>query len=122
MPTKTSGEHPIVKRMVSWVGKDSELKVIDTWEKYSLAYPIRKQSEASFLFLEALVDPSDIKPLNDHLQHDEEVLRHIFIRDAKKLKVKTKAVKVVEVPKETEVPEETKVKAKATRKKNTSSK
>lgn len=115
-PTKTAGEHPIVKRMSSWLAKDSQVKVLDTWEKYALAYPIKKQNEAHFLFIEAVVDAAEVGPLNDHLQHDEEVLRHLFIRGSKKLKAKA-----IKAPKETKVPEETKEKAKTTRKKNTSS-
>ena len=57
-----------------------EVTSVDVWGRRSLAYPIRKQKEGTYVFLHTQLDPQAIKELERRLKLDEEVLRYLLIR------------------------------------------
>jgi len=77
----------------------------DNWGKKRLAYRIRKQDFAIYVYFEMQLDPSKVSQLDSTILITEEVLRHILVvheqnasrRDSKKSeKTDDKAEKVVE--------------------------
>jgi small subunit ribosomal protein S6 len=57
-----------------------EVTSVDVWGRRTLAYPIRKQKEGTYVFLHTQLDPQAIKELERRLKLDEEILRHLLIR------------------------------------------
>jgi small subunit ribosomal protein S6 len=57
-----------------------EVTSVDVWGRRTLAYPIRKQKEGTYVFLHTQLDPQAIKELERSLKLDEEVLRYLLIR------------------------------------------
>jgi len=52
---------------------------VDIWGKRPLAYPIRKQREGIYVFLQAQIEPRKVEQLERNLKLDENVLRHLLI-------------------------------------------
>ncbi|MGC8877758.1 MAG: 30S ribosomal protein S6 [Anaerolineae bacterium] len=52
---------------------------VDIWGKRPLAYPIRKQREGIYVFLQAQIDPRKVEQLERNLKLDENILRHLLI-------------------------------------------
>ena len=52
---------------------------VDIWGKRPLAYPIRKQREGIYVFLQAQIDPRKVEQLERDLKLDENILRHLLI-------------------------------------------
>jgi small subunit ribosomal protein S6 len=59
---------------------DGEVTSVDVWGRRSLAYPIRKYKEGTYVFLHAQLDPQAIQELERNLKLDEEILRYLLIR------------------------------------------
>jgi small subunit ribosomal protein S6 len=57
-----------------------EVTSVDVWGRRVLAYPIRKQKEGTYVFLQAQLDPQAILELERNLKLDEEILRYLLIR------------------------------------------
>ena len=57
-----------------------EVTSVDVWGRRALAYPIRKQTEGTYVFLQAQLDPGTILELERNLKLDEEVLRYLLLR------------------------------------------
>ena len=57
-----------------------EVASVDVWGRRALAYPIRKQTEGTYVFLQAQLDPGAILELERNLKLDEEVLRYLLLR------------------------------------------
>jgi small subunit ribosomal protein S6 len=58
----------------------AEVKKKDDWGVKTLAYPIKKQSEANYLYLEAEMEPSALPKLEGKIKLDEVLLRHLIVR------------------------------------------
>jgi small subunit ribosomal protein S6 len=50
------------------------------WQKRKLAYPINKQPEGYYLFVQARVNPDALPALERNLQLNESVIRHLVVR------------------------------------------
>jgi small subunit ribosomal protein S6 len=53
---------------------------VDVWGRRELAYPIRKQEEGTYVFIQTQLDPQAIGELERNLKLDEEILRYLLIR------------------------------------------
>ncbi|NMC35953.1 30S ribosomal protein S6 [Candidatus Beckwithbacteria bacterium] len=52
----------------------------DNWGVKSLAYPIAKRTEATYLHLIVEADSDQIKKLEQKIQLEEELLRHLIVK------------------------------------------
>lgn len=63
---------------------DSSGKIVERpegdWQKSKLAYPIRKEIEGYYLFLETQMTPDVLPALERNLGLNESVLRHLVVR------------------------------------------
>lgn len=100
-------EAPIQK--VEGLVEAADGKVIkrDNWGKKRLAYKIKRQDFAIYVYFEVLLDPTKIRGLEDQILITEEVIRHILVTHEENAKSVKKPEKV-----ESETKEETKVEAK----------
>jgi small subunit ribosomal protein S6 len=57
-----------------------EVASVDVWGRRELAYPIRKQQEGTYVFLQAQLDPQAVDGLERNLKLDEQVLRYLLLR------------------------------------------
>lgn len=60
------------------------------WGEKPLAYPIKKQTSASFFLLNLSSSPANISRLDGQLRINENILRHLLIRKESKLKSESK--------------------------------
>jgi small subunit ribosomal protein S6 len=51
---------------------------VNVWGRRQLAYPIRKQREGTYVFLQAQVEPKSVIDLERNLKLDEKVLRYLL--------------------------------------------
>ena len=73
------------------VESGGEVTGVNLWGKRRLAYPIRKQTEGIYLFLNFTLSPQSVKELVRTVQFTESVLRHILVKNQKKASVKPKS-------------------------------
>jgi small subunit ribosomal protein S6 len=57
-----------------------EVASVDVWGRRALAYPIRRQNEGTYVFLQVHIEPQAILELERNLKLDEEVLRYLLLR------------------------------------------
>jgi small subunit ribosomal protein S6 len=70
----------IVSRVGSWITEDGgEILKIDLWGKRRLAYPIRKQSEGQYVFMQTKMAPTFGVTLERNLRFLEPVIRFLII-------------------------------------------
>ena len=63
---------------------------VNLWGKRRLAYPIRKQNEGIYLFIQFVLSPQSVKELVRTVQFADSVIRYILVKEKKKA---TKEVK-----------------------------
>lgn len=70
------------ERVQGWI-KDAggSVQKVDLWGKKQLAYPIRKQTEGQYVFLQTEMDPGFCVELERNLQLLEPVIRFMVIVD-----------------------------------------
>lgn len=77
------GRKKLVEKITALVEKTGgKVTKKENWGKKPLAYQIKKQTEADFWFLEVALDPQEVKPLEEKLKIDENILRHLIIKKA----------------------------------------
>ncbi len=52
----------------------------ENWGKRQLAFPIRKYTDAYYLYFEANLDPGKVRPIEQSMNYDENILRYLFVR------------------------------------------
>jgi len=57
-----------------------EVTSVDVWGRRQLAYPIRKQREGTYVFLQTQINPQAVGELERNLKLDEEILRYLLVR------------------------------------------
>jgi small subunit ribosomal protein S6 len=57
-----------------------EVASVDVWGRRALAYPIRRQNEGTYVFLQVQLEPQAIQELERNLKLDEEILRYLLLR------------------------------------------
>lgn len=78
-------EQPDVTQAVERVGQyvkadDGEVTSVDVWGRRALAYPIRKQREGTYVFLQTKINPQALGEVERNLKLDEEILRYLLVR------------------------------------------
>jgi small subunit ribosomal protein S6 len=78
-------EQPDVTQAVDKVGQyitatGGEVTSVNVWGRRALAYPIRRQKEGTYVFLQAQIGPESIQELERNLKLDEVVLRYLLLR------------------------------------------
>lgn len=73
-----------VTRLVEKIGQllstdGGNVTSVNVWGKRPLAYPIRRQREGIYVFLQAQIDPRKVEQLERSLKLDENVLRHLLV-------------------------------------------
>lgn len=53
----------------------------DNWGKKRLAYPVKKQDFAVYVFFKLSIEPENVRKLEDSLLITEEVLRHLLVTE-----------------------------------------
>lgn len=70
----------LIEKIGQYLGTDGgSVTSVDIWGKRPLAYPIRKQREGIYVFLQAQIDPRKVEQLERNLKLDENILRHLLI-------------------------------------------
>src|SRR5438270_9759688 len=75
---------------------DGKVVKRDNWGKKRLAYRIKKQNFAVYVYFELLLDPLKVRQLENTILITEEVLRHLLVsrpevKESKKKPAKTEA-------------------------------
>lgn len=74
-----SAFNEIVERIKGWITEaGGEIAKVDLWGKRNLAYPIRKQTEGQYMFIETSMNPSENAELERNLGLLEPVLRYLI--------------------------------------------
>jgi small subunit ribosomal protein S6 len=59
--------------------------VVETtqWGRKKLAYPLRKQTEGSYIYSKVQTEAAALKRIDSVLKMDEDILRHLIVRTGK---------------------------------------
>ena len=69
----------IVERIQGWVTEaGGKINKVDPWGKRRLAYPIRKQNEGQYFFLQIQIAPSFVAEMERNLRFLEPVMRFLI--------------------------------------------
>jgi len=70
----------LIEKVTQYLNTDGgSVTSVNVWGKRPLAYPIRKQREGIYVFLQAQIDPRRVESLERMLKLDENVLRHLVV-------------------------------------------
>ena len=61
-------------------GDDVPKPVVNQWGRRKLAYPISKEAEGYYLFIETQMDTEGISEMERNMSYIEEILRHLVVR------------------------------------------
>lgn len=71
----------LIEKAKTWVGEAGGTVVkVDTWGRRRLAFPIRKQSEGQYVFIQAQLEPAATHQIERSLRFTEQVLRFMIVR------------------------------------------
>lgn len=70
---------PIAKIEKLITAADGKITKRDNWGKKRLAYSVKKQDFAVYVYFEVLLDPSKVRPLENSLLITEEIMRHLLV-------------------------------------------
>ncbi|MCK4901608.1 MAG: 30S ribosomal protein S6 [Anaerolineales bacterium] len=69
----------IVERVQGWITEaGGEITKVDLWGQRKLAYPIRKQTEGQYVFIETRMEPSENAELERNLGLLEPIMRYLI--------------------------------------------
>ncbi len=69
----------VVDRVKTWITEaGGTVDKVDPWGKRKLAYPIRKQNDGQYFFLQVKMDPSFITEMERNLRFLEPVMRFLI--------------------------------------------
>lgn len=76
---KKHAQEKLLESIKKWAGKG---KILSTskWGKKELSYPISKETEGVYLFLDLELDKGKGGEIERRLRLEEQVLRHLLIR------------------------------------------
>lgn len=71
----------IVDKVRGWIdaGGGQVIKV-DQWGRRRLAYPIDKQREGVYIFMQVQLEPANVKAIERNLELSENILRYLIVR------------------------------------------
>lgn len=76
---KKESREKLLKELKKWLGKGKILSSKE-WGKKELSYPIKKEKEGEYLFLEIEMTPEKGGEIEKKLRLEEEILRHLLLR------------------------------------------
>lgn len=66
-------------------GEGEEAKpVMQDWGKRLMAYAIKKQTDGYYVYFDAKLDPSTVRPMEINMNYNENILRYLFVRKEEK--------------------------------------
>lgn len=76
---KKEAQEDLLKKIKKWLGRG---KIISTkeWGKKEFSYPIKKETQGVYLFLELEMTPEKGGEIEKGLRLEEQVLRHLLVR------------------------------------------
>ncbi len=71
----------LIEKTKSWISATGGQVVnIDNWGRRRLAYPIRKQQEGQYVFVQAQMSAAATREVERNLRFTEQVLRFLIVR------------------------------------------
>jgi small subunit ribosomal protein S6 len=71
----------LLEKAKGWVAASGgQVTNVDLWGRRRLAYPIRKQTEGQYVFLQAQMTPAATREVERNLRLTEQVMRFMIIR------------------------------------------
>ncbi len=71
---------PAVETISGYVESNGgKVTSVNVWGRRSLAYPIGKQTQGTYVFLNTQIAPSALKEIDRNLKLDEKVLRFLMV-------------------------------------------
>lgn len=71
----------LIEKTKSWIGAaGGQVVNIDNWGRRRLAYPIRKQQEGQYVFVQAQMSAAATREVERNLRFTEQVLRFLIVR------------------------------------------
>jgi len=67
-----------IKKIIAEAG--GKVGEVTEWGKRELAYPVKKQNEGIYLFLNLEIEGKEAKKIGEKLKIEESVLRHLLVR------------------------------------------
>ena len=58
--------------------------VMQDWGERLLAYPIKKQTDAYYVYFDAKLDPTSVRGIEQNMNYNENLLRYLFVRKEEK--------------------------------------
>lgn len=69
----------VIQKVSSWITENSgQIDKVDQWGKRKLAYPIRKQTEGHYVFMNLSLPPAFVPQLERNLRYLEQVMRFLI--------------------------------------------
>lgn len=73
----------VVERISTLVGNhDGEVRGVYHWGKRRFAYPINKLEEGFYVLFKLNLDTEQVRPLNESLAIEQNLLRHLLVKDS----------------------------------------
>ncbi len=70
----------LVEKIQGWItGAGGSISKVDLWGKRKLAYPIRKQNEGQYVFMEVQMPAEFCKELERNMRFTEPIMRYLLI-------------------------------------------
>ena len=69
----------LIERVKGWITESGgKISRVDIWGKRQLAYPIRKQTEGQYVFMETQLSPEFCIELERNLRYQEPIMRFLL--------------------------------------------
>lgn len=76
-----SALNSLIERAKSWITNGGgQVVKVDTWGRRRLAYPIRKQKEGQYVFIQAQLSPAATREIERSMRFTEQILRFLIVR------------------------------------------
>ncbi len=70
----------LIDRVKGWVaGEGGDVVRIDRWGRRRLAYPIKKEREGQYIFMQVRTEPAQIVQVERNMNITEGILRFLFV-------------------------------------------
>jgi small subunit ribosomal protein S6 len=79
--TEDDGLKNVIERVRGWISADQgQVVKVDQWGRRRLAYPINKQREGFYVFMQVQLEPASVKGIERNLELSEDILRYLIVR------------------------------------------
>lgn len=74
-----AASNDLIERVKGWITESGGIvSRVDIWGKRQLAYPIQKQTEGQYVFMEAQLSPGFCVELERNLRYQEPIMRFLL--------------------------------------------